>query len=108
MVASAGADLMRKKDFMPKDVPVSVRPLWTRCVAQELKKGADVEAALAKCGLDWRSLNEADGWIPFVRHAELLEIAAHELKNDVYGMRLAERVDVRDGDVLAYLGLASD
>ena len=94
---------------MASDISVLVRPLWTRCVAQELKKeGADVEAALAESGLDWRSLNKADGWIPFVRHAELFEIAARELKNDCYGMTLAQRVDVRDGDVFAYLGIASE
>jgi AraC-like DNA-binding protein len=42
-----------------------------------------------------------------VRHAELLEVAARALDNDLYWMTLAQRVDVRDGDVLAYLGLAS-
>jgi AraC-type transcriptional regulator len=94
---------------MTKDYAVSVRPLWTRRVAEELKKeGADCEAALAESGLDWRSLNKADGWIPFERHAELLEIAAREFKNDFYGMTLAQRVDVRDGDILAYLGIASE
>src|SRR5436190_23589241 len=97
------------KDTMTSDLSVLVRPLWTRCVAQELKKeGADVEAALAESGLDWRSLNKADGWIPFERHAELLEIAARELKNDFYGMTLAQRVDVRDGDILTYLDIASE
>jgi hypothetical protein len=100
---------MRKKDPMTRDYAVSVRPLWTRRVAEELKKeGADFEAAFAESGLDWRSLNKADGWIPFERHAELLEIAARELKNDFYGMTLAQRVDVRDGDILAYLGIASE
>ena len=94
---------------MTRDYAVSVRPLWTRRVAEELKKeGADCEAALAESGLDWRSLNKADGWIPFERHAELLEIAAREFKNDFYGMTLAQRVDVRDGDILAYLGIASE
>jgi AraC-like DNA-binding protein len=94
---------------MARDNSVSLRPLWTRCIAEELKKeGADVEAALAECGLDWRSLNKADGWIPFVGHAQLFEIAARELKNDFYSMTLAQRVDVRDGDVLAYLGIASE
>ncbi|QIG48154.1 AraC family transcriptional regulator [Nordella sp. HKS 07] len=85
-----------------------VRPLWTRCIATELKKeGADVGAALSASGLDWHSLNKAEGWIPFVRHAELFEIAARELKNNCYGMTLAQRVNVRDGDVFAYLGVAS-
>ena len=96
-------------ECMASDLSVLVRPLWTRRVAQELKKeGADVAAALAESGLDWRSLNKADGWIPFVRHAELFEIAARELKNDCYGLTLAQRVDVRDWDVLAYLGIASE
>src|SRR5262249_50850071 len=51
------AEAVKKKDPMPRDNPVAVRPLWTRCVAQELKaKGAAVETTLAECGLDWRSL----------------------------------------------------
>src|SRR5262245_11518904 len=104
-----GSDRSEKEDRMPRDNPLAVRPLWTRCVAQELKtRGADVETALAECSLDWRSLNTTDGWIPLVGHGQLLEIAAREFKNDIYGMSLAGRVDVRDGDVLAYLGLASD
>jgi AraC-like DNA-binding protein len=94
---------------MASDPSVSVRPLWSRCVAQELRKeGVDVEAALAESGLNWRLLNKPDGWIPFGQHAELFEIAARELKNDCYGMTLAQRVDVRDGDILAYLGIASE
>jgi len=94
---------------MAADTGISVRPLWTRCVAQELKSaGANADAALAEAGLEWRQLDRTDGWIPFVRHAELLEIASRELKNDHYGLTLAQRVDVRDGDILAYLGVASD
>src|SRR5262249_18343618 len=50
--------------------------------------------------------NRENGWIPFVHHAELLEIAAREFKNDLYGLSLAQRVDVRDVDVLSYLRLA--
>jgi AraC-like DNA-binding protein len=72
------------------------------------KEGVDVESALAECGLDWRSLNKLDGWIRFVGHAQLFEIAARELKNDFYGMTLAERINIRDGDVLSYLGIASE
>ena len=60
---------------MASDVSLLVRPLWTRCIATELKnEGADVDAALAASGLDWRSLNKADGWIPFVRHGGLPSI----------------------------------
>jgi AraC-like DNA-binding protein len=94
---------------MAANAGIAVRPLWTRYVAQELKgRGANVDAALAEVGLDWRQLMRPDGWIPFVRHAGLLEIASRELKNDHYGLTLAQRVDVRDGDILAYLGIASD
>jgi AraC-like DNA-binding protein len=63
---------------------------------------------MAECGLDWQSLNKADGWIPFERHAKLMEIAARELVDECYGISLAQRVDVRDGDMLAYLGIASE
>jgi AraC-like DNA-binding protein len=36
-----------------------------------------------------------------------MDIAAREFGDDCYGLHLALRVDVRDADVLAYLGLAS-
>src|SRR5262249_35743240 len=47
-------------------------------------------------------------WIPFVGHAELFEIAARELNDDTYGMSVARQADVRDWDILAYLGIASE
>src|SRR4051794_15279053 len=91
------------------DKSVWVRPLWTRCIALELQAaGLDIEQALAESGLNWQSLNAGDGWVPFVAHARLFEIAALKLEDDLYGMKLAQRVDVHDGDILAYLGVASE
>ena len=52
-------------------------------------------------------VNREGGKIPWLGQARLLEIAARELADDCYGIHLAGRVDVRDADVLAYLGLAS-
>ena len=39
--------------------------------------------------------------------AKLFEIAARELGDECYGLHLAAKVDVRDADAVAYLGLAS-
>src|SRR4051794_5994722 len=90
---------IERRAQMDRDNSVSVRPLWTRCIASELgKAGANMKEALAESGLSWRSLNNVDAWIPFVGHARLFEFAARELRNDLYGMELAERVHVRDGD----------
>lgn len=87
----------------------SVRSSWARYAALELKAaGIDVNVALAEAQLTWPQLNKPDSWILYVRHARLLEIASRELEDDHYGLSLAQRVDVRDGDLLAYLGIASD
>jgi AraC-like DNA-binding protein len=52
-------------------------------------------------------VNNEEGWIPFARHAALMEIAARELKDDCYGARLGTRVDPREAGALAYMGAAS-
>ena len=60
--------------------------------------------------LTWGGLrggNREDGRIPWLAQSSLIEVAARELADNCYGLHLAARVDVRDADVLAYLGLAS-
>jgi AraC-like DNA-binding protein len=86
---------------------ISVSTLWARMIVHELKRqGADVEGALAKAGLELRSINNPDGWIPFEAHAQLLEIAAAQLKDDCFGLHFSKTVDIRDVGTLGYLGLA--
>src|SRR5262245_8361509 len=87
---------------------ISVKPLWAKLVAQELKRqGANIEGALAEAGLEQRALNNAEGWIPFSAHAQLLEIAARELRDDCFGLHFSETVDIRDAGLIGYLGIAS-
>src|SRR5262249_45456577 len=50
----------------PRDNPVAVRHLGTRCVARELKKGGDVDAVLAECDLDWHSARSLSTSAPLV------------------------------------------
>ena len=88
---------------------ILVRPLWARMVARELKRrGADVEGALAKTHLEWRTLNNPGAWIPFNAHAQLLEIAADALGDDCFGLHISETIDIRDAGLLGYLGIASN
>src|SRR5262245_52723412 len=87
---------------------VLVRALWARMVVDRFRQaGADLESALAEAGLELRSLNKADAWIPFAAHAKLLEIAARDLGDDCFGLNLSITVDIRDAGLLAYLGIAS-
>jgi hypothetical protein len=70
-------------------------------VARGLKRhGANVEDALAKTNLDWRTLNNPGAWIPFDAHAQLLEIAAKATGDDCFGLRISETIDIRDAGLL--------
>ena len=71
------------------------------------QQGRNVDKVLGEAGLDLRTVNREGGRIPWLAQARLMEIAARELADDCYGLHLAARVDVRDADVIAYLGLAS-
>ena len=54
-----------------------------------------------------RTLNREQAWIPFAKHATLLEIAAHQTGNDFFGLHAASQVDPRDLGALGYIGLSS-
>jgi AraC-like DNA-binding protein len=85
-----------------------VLSVWPKTIVADLREqGRNVERVLRDAGLDLRTLNREGGRIPWLAQAKLLEIAAHELDDDCYGLHLAEHVDVRDADLIAYLGLAS-
>ena len=85
----------------------SVSAAWAQVVAGELRKaGVDLESALREAGLEARTINNEDAWIPYTRHAALLEIAARELKDDCYGAKLGARIDPRKADALSYMGAA--
>lgn len=87
---------------------ISISSLWARMIVHELKrKGADVEGALAKAGLELRALNNPDGWISFDAHATLFEIAADELNDDCFGLHFSKTIDIKDVGLLGYIGIAS-
>ncbi len=86
----------------------SVTAAWARAVAGELRRaGVDLEHALREAGLEARTINNEEAWIPFARHAALMEIAARELKDDCYGAKFGARVDPREAGALGYMGAAS-
>jgi AraC-like DNA-binding protein len=93
-------------------LPVSDSPtilsVWPKTIVADLREqGRNVEKVLGNAGLDLRTVNREGARIPWLAQAKLLELAAHELEDDCYGLHLAEHVDVRDADLIAYLGLAS-
>jgi len=86
----------------------SVLSVWPRTIVADLRRnGRNVDRILAEAGLDLRMINREGGRIPWQAQATLLDIAARELADDRYGLHLAAKVDVRDADALAYVGLAS-
>ncbi|MGI9416120.1 MAG: AraC family transcriptional regulator [Hyphomicrobiales bacterium] len=85
-----------------------VRTLGARVVIEELRRqGLDVERITKAAGLEMRALDEQDTWIPFSKHAQLLEIAAQETIDRFFGLRAASRVDPRDLGAIGYVGLSS-
>ena len=87
---------------------LTVLSVWPKTIVHDLRQqGRHVDKVLGEAGLDLRTVNREGGKIPWIGQARLLDIAARELADDCYGIHLAQRVDVRDADVIAYLGLAS-
>lgn len=92
---------------MNKAVP-RVRNTVARRVAGDLERaGLSLPGLLKQAGIKPSQLADQDGWLNFESHALLLELAARELKQPGYGLRLASLVPPRDFGVLAYVGLAS-
>ena len=86
----------------------TVQSVWAKAIEHDLRQqGRNVERILEEAGLAQRTINRDGGRIPWLAQSRLMEIAAGELADDCYGLHLAERTDVRDADVLAYLGPAS-
>ena len=82
--------------------------IGAKTVVQELKRQFfDVERIVKIAGLELRSINNADGWIPFIKYAALLEITADETDDDYFGIHLVDKFDPRDLGPLGYIGLSS-
>ena len=87
---------------------VRTRTTGARAVVKELRnQGLDVERIAREAGLEMREINNEDGWIPFLKHAALLEIAAQETGDDFFGLHVGKKVDPRDLGALGYIGLSS-
>jgi hypothetical protein len=90
-----------------RQVP-SVLSVWPRTIIADLRRrGRNVDRVLDEAGLDLRRVNHEGARIPSQAQAKLMDIAAREFADDCYGIHLAAKVDVRDADALAYIGLAS-
>jgi AraC-like DNA-binding protein len=82
--------------------------VWPRTIIADLRRhGGNVDRVLDEAGLNLRMVNRERGRIPWQAQSKLMDIAARELADDCYGIHLAAKVDVRDADALAYIGLAS-
>ena len=93
---------------LPANSPPTVLSAWPKTIVNDLRQqGRNVDKILGEAGLDLRTVNREGGRIPWLGQARLLEIAARELDDVCYGVHLAARVDIRDADLIAYLGLAS-
>lgn len=77
-------------------------------IVQDLRRrGLDPEVLANEVGLELRELNRDGAWFPYVKHAELLELAATETGDDCYGLYLSECVKPQDFGAIGYIGLAS-
>ena len=86
----------------------TVLAVWPKVIVGDLlARGRSVDRILREAGLDLRAVNRDGGRIPWLAQSRLMEIAALELGDDCYGLHLSAKVDVRDADAIAYLGLAS-
>jgi AraC-like DNA-binding protein len=87
---------------------LTVLAVWPRTILADLRRhGTNVDRVLDEAGLDLRMVDREGGRIAWQAQAKLMEIVAGELGDDCYGIHLAAKVDVRDADALAYIGLAS-
>ena len=85
-----------------------LQAIGARIAVQDLRRrGLDAEKALSQAGLEMRTLNREEAWIPFLKHATLLEIGAHETGDKYFGLHIAAQVDPRDLGALGYIGLSS-
>ena len=91
---------------MPGTPKTSV--VGARMAVEELRRqGADADKALGEAGLEMRTLNRDGAWIPFLKHAALLDVAVQETGDNFFGLHVAARLDPRDLGAIGYIGLSS-
>ena len=89
------------------DTP-KVQNMAAKQILKELEEaGIATDPLLLEAGLKKYQLNRDRGWIPYECHALLIQAAARETDDQYYGLNLTRRIDPRDFDALAYIGLSS-
>jgi AraC-like DNA-binding protein len=73
-------------------------------LARAGRPAADI---LRQAGIERARIESPAGRIAFSRHAALLEVAAEELADDLFGMRFGLTRDLRDAGLIAYVALNS-
>lgn len=83
--------------------------LGARVAVEELKRrGVDPMPLLKKAGLEHTSIVAENALIPHDKSAMLLELAAAEAQDDLFGLVVGEAIDPRDLGAVSYVGFASD
>ena len=91
---------------MPR-VPM-VDAVWAKQAYDLLAQaGRPAASALRRAGIDRARIETPGGRIPFSRHAALLEAAAEELADDLFGLRFGLTREPRDAGLIAYVALNS-
>jgi hypothetical protein len=85
-----------------------VDAVWAKQVHDMLARaGRPAADILRQAGIERARIESPAGRIAFSRHAALLEVAAEELADDLFGMRFGLTRDLRDAGLIAYVALNS-
>lgn len=85
-----------------------VRNIAAQIVLKALQAAGIAAAPLLKeAGIPQSQIEQDGGWLPYISHARLLELAAKALDDPFLGLRLVKRIDPRDLGAFGYVGLSS-
>jgi AraC-like DNA-binding protein len=81
---------------------------WVKYIYDELNKaGQDADAILRESGISHRILKKPEGHVNFSSFAQLCELSASAVNDDLFGLYLGNKADPRNLDILWYLGVSS-
>lgn len=81
---------------------------WTRGIISELKhRRAALGQILSKVGLNETEISQEGARIPFLKAVRLLEIAAVETNDPIFGLKFGRIWDPRNEGIVGYVGLSS-
>ncbi|MEP4769681.1 MAG: AraC family transcriptional regulator [Roseibium sp.] len=85
-----------------------VDAVWARLVETQLNsQDFDAAAALARAGISKNDIANEDSRIAIAKCDALFEAAADLTGDELFGLKMGQRVDPREIGLLAYLGLSS-